>query len=149
MGDIQIRSYSQLKQIVLDDPDTYTVIVQSSDPVMKTDYLEYQLGNGALTFSITGIDDQVTMINGEVDLSKLELSKPIQIYAMLDNALKPLCERRDILAAEISVLKIIRHVNFLNYNEDLSYSAMVDQTTVTIERPQFSTIVSFSISLPV
>lgn len=143
-GTINLNSFDDMLEVVTRSPDTYSVIALSGED-FEIDYVEYEINGGALSFRIEGEENEITGVFGEIDLTGLEISRPMRLYSTLNSTIRPLCAQKDVLAAEIAILQFVRNINFFDLSENFIYESEYDDFDITIERIQYSTNLSFSI----
>ena len=145
-GNIQTASYDYMRQVVYDSPDIYTVSSeQLQTPNQET--IQYEISNGAVQFRITGDPTgKIFEIRGTIQVSQLNFS-PLDLYATMNDAVKPLCHQKDILAAEVAILKYVQKAQLTSYTSHVAFSSVYDNKLITIQKQENSFEINFDILL--
>ena len=109
---------------------------------------EYAAKNNVASFSILSETDgkKISQINGRIDLSAFDLTQITEIYSFVDSLVKPLCRERDILAAEVALLKIASKTQLIRYETFLYQEHVVDDKFITLRKEKDSYVIELSIT---
>ena len=143
-GNIQTVSYDYMRQIVYSSPDTYTVASEQLQSPNQ-EILQYELSEGAVQFRITGDPTgKISEIRGTIQVSELNFS-PLDLYATMNDAVKPLCHQKDILAAEVAIFKYVQKAQLTSYTSHVMFSSVYDNKLITIQKQKNSFEINFDI----
>ena len=143
-GNVPTVNYDYMRQIVYSSPETYTVVSeQLQNPNQET--LQYELSDGAIQFRVTGDPTgKISEIRGTIQVSELNFS-PLDLYATMNDAVKPLCYQKDILAAEVAIFQYVQKVQLTNYTNEIVYSSVYHNKLVTIQKQENSFKINFHV----
>lgn len=146
-GSISLRSLPDVQAQVVELSDQYLITGESVHLNGAAEF-SYQTKNGVASFSVLSKTDgrRISQIQGEIDLSKFELTQITQIYSYVDSLVKPLCKERDILAAEVALLKIAGRIQLVRYETFLYQEHTIDDLFITIRKEKDSYVIELTIT---
>ncbi len=146
-GSIHLRPLPELQAQVTALSEQYTITGFTQNPDGSVRF-EYAAKNNVASFSILSETDgkKISQINGRIDLSAFDLTQITEIYSFVDSLVKPLCRERDILAAEVALLKIASKTQLIRYETFLYQEHVVDDKFITLRKEKDSYVIELSIT---
>jgi hypothetical protein len=146
-GNIHLRPLPDIQAQVTALSEQYNVTGLTQNPDGSVRF-EYAAKNNVASFSILSETDgkKVSQINGQIDLSAFDLTQITEIYSFVDSLVKPLCRERDILAAEVALLKIAGKTQLIRYETFLYQEHVVDDKFITLRKEKDSYVIELSIT---
>lgn len=144
-GHVNLKSFSDLRQTVLEQPNTYRVI-ENEQLADGTQLLSYKLVDGWVAFWVTADQDgRLQDISGEIDLEKIQPFQIADLYKVLNDSLKPFCQSRDILAAEVAIIKYVRGINLVSYANPLMHNIGFGNNDIVVQKQANSFTIYFDV----
>lgn len=146
-GNIHLRPLPDIQAQVTALSEQYNVTGLTQNPDGSVRF-EYAAKNNVASFSILSETDgkKVSQINGQIDLLAFDLTQITEIYSFVDSLVKPLCRERDILAAEVALLKIAGKTQLIRYETFLYQEHVVDDKFITLRKEKDSYVIELSIT---
>lgn len=104
-GEITLHSYTKVAETVMEMDNSFTN-VKMSNLNDGDEQLYYETQDGVGRFWIGGYNNSISYIHGTLNNFSFSELGILQKYESIDTMLRPICQKSDILTAEIALIKI-------------------------------------------